>query len=46
MKTIFITGGSNGIGAATVKKFIEEGWNVGFMDINEEAANQLVAEIN
>ena len=29
MKTIFITGGSTGIGAASVKKFIAEGWNVG-----------------
>ena len=33
-KTVFITGGSTGIGAASVMKFINEGWNVGFMDIN------------
>lgn len=41
MKTVFITGGSTGIGAATVIKFIKEGWNVGFMDINVHAAEML-----
>ena len=45
MKTIFITGGSTGIGAATVRKFYQEGWNVGFMDLNETAAQQLVASL-
>lgn len=46
MKTIFITGGSTGIGAASVRKFIAEGWNVGFMDINTQAALALVEELN
>lgn len=46
MKTIFITGGSTGIGAAAVRKFIAEGWNVGFMDINPEAARQLADSID
>lgn len=46
MKTVFITGGSMGIGAANVHKFIKEGWNVGFMDIDVNAANQVVAQIN
>ena len=46
MKTVFITGGSTGIGAASVKKFIQQGWNVGFMDINEEAARERMEEIN
>lgn len=45
MKTIFITGGSTGIGAASVRKFVEEGWNVGFMDINVFEANKLMEEI-
>ena len=45
MKTIFITGGSTGIGAAAVRKFVAEGWNVGFMDINPDAAQKLVDEI-
>ena len=44
--TIFITGGSTGIGAATVRKFIQEGWNVGFMDINTEKAHALEQAIN
>lgn len=42
MKTIFITGGSTGIGAASVRKFIAEDWNVCFMDINAEEAGKLV----
>ena len=46
MKTIFITGGSTGIGAASIRKFIAEGWNVGFMDINTQAAHALVDELN
>lgn len=46
MKTIFITGGSTGIGAASLKKFVREGWNVGFMDINRQAAMQLMDEVN
>lgn len=46
MKTVFITGGSTGIGAASVMKFINEGWNVGFMDINVPAAEELQSHIN
>lgn len=34
-KTVFITGGASGIGAATVTKFLSEGWNVLFTDIQE-----------
>ncbi len=40
-KTIFITGGSTGIGQASVEKFHAMGWNVGFMDINVEAGQKL-----
>lgn len=46
MKTIFITGGSTGIGAASIRKFIKEGWNVCFMDINTEAAEKLQKDIS
>lgn len=46
MQTVFITGGSTGIGAATVSKFIKEGWNVGFMDINEDKAHELEQTLN
>ncbi len=46
IKTVFITGGSTGIGRAAVCKFIAEGWNVGFMDCNADAAAELSAELN
>lgn len=46
MKTVFITGGSTGIGAASVAKFIKEGWNVGFTDINVHAAEELQKRIH
>lgn len=46
MNTIFITGGSTGIGAASVRKFIQEGWNVGFMDVNVEKAQELEQSLN
>lgn len=42
MKTVFITGGSTGIGAASVAKFLSEGWQVSFMDTNVSAAETLV----
>lgn len=44
-KTVFLTGGSTGIGAACVKKFIDQGWNVGFMDINVPEAEKLIASV-
>lgn len=31
MKTVLITGASSGIGAATAKKFLSEGWHVGLL---------------
>lgn len=46
MKTIFITGGATGIGAATVKKFIDSQWNVSFMDIDSKNAEILITSIN
>ena len=45
MNTIFITGGSTGIGRAAVRKFAAEGWNVAFMDINDAQAQTLTDEI-
>lgn len=44
-KTVFITGGSKGIGRATVKKFYNEGYNVAFTDINKAKAEELIAEL-
>ena len=44
-KSVFITGGSRGIGAACVKRFAEEGWNVAFTyKENEEAASRVLKE--
>lgn len=45
MKTVFITGGSIGIGAATVRKFISQGWNVCFMDVHTREGRSLVAQL-
>jgi len=45
-KVIFITGGATGIGAAMVKAFIEQGALVSFIDTNEQAAKQLIKELN
>lgn len=45
-KTIFITGGSSGIGAATVCKFIYMDWNVAVFDYNPEMGQELVKSIN
>lgn len=44
-KSVFITGGSRGIGAACVKKFAEAGWNVAFTyKEQEEAASRVLKE--
>lgn len=45
MKTIFITGGALGIGAAVARKFHKEGWSVGLLDINETALTALAGEL-
>jgi NAD(P)-dependent dehydrogenase (short-subunit alcohol dehydrogenase family) len=44
-KTVFITGGGSGIGAAFTRGFAEQGARVGFVDIAEEASHALAAEI-
>lgn len=46
MKTVFITGGSTGIGAASVEKFITEGWNVAFMDVNVADGEKLTKKLD
>ena len=40
-KNILITGGASGIGKELVKAFAEQGSNVGFLDLNNEAGEQL-----
>jgi D-xylose 1-dehydrogenase len=44
-KTVFITGGGSGIGAAFTRGFAEQGARVGFVDIAEGASRALVGEI-
>jgi NAD(P)-dependent dehydrogenase (short-subunit alcohol dehydrogenase family) len=44
-KTVFITGGGSGIGAAFTRGFAEQGTRVGFVDIAEEASLALCAQI-
>jgi len=44
-KTVFITGGASGIGAAFTRAFAGQGARVGFVDIAEEASRALVAQI-
>ena len=44
-KTIFITGAASGIGAATARRFAQEGWFVGLFDIDVDGAHALAEEI-
>lgn len=44
-KNILITGGASGIGKELVKAFAEQGSNVGFLDLNNEAGEQLCKDI-
>ena len=40
-KTVLVTGGGTGIGATTVAAFVEQGSQVAFLDIQENASEQL-----
>jgi NAD(P)-dependent dehydrogenase (short-subunit alcohol dehydrogenase family) len=44
-KTVLITGGASGIGAAHVQQFCAQGSCVGFIDYNASAGEHLVDEI-
>lgn len=44
-RPVFITGGATGIGACLVEAFAAQGSIIGFVDINEEAGNQLAADV-
>lgn len=44
-KTIIVTGGANGIGLEVVHGIVEGGGKVAILDINEEAARQVVEEL-
>lgn len=45
-KTVFISGGATGIGAELVRAFSKQGARVGFVDIDEASAMQLIAELS
>ncbi len=44
-KTLFITGASSGIGAATARKAVASGWNVGLFARSEDKLKDLVADL-
>ncbi len=44
-RSVFVTGGGSGIGAALVRRFAGQSAKVGFVDIALEPSRQLVAEI-
>ncbi|MCB5198630.1 SDR family oxidoreductase [Loktanella sp. TSTF-M6] len=44
-KTLFITGASSGIGAATARKAVASGWNVGLFARSEDKLADLVNEL-
>ncbi len=44
-RVVFVTGGASGIGAATVAAFCAQGSKVSFVDIDENAAAGLIADV-
>lgn len=44
-KVVFISGGASGIGELIVRHFAEQGCKVGFVDIADDAARALIADI-
>jgi NAD(P)-dependent dehydrogenase (short-subunit alcohol dehydrogenase family) len=44
-KTFLVTGGSSGLGAATVRRLVNNGGNVVIADLNVEAGEQMAAEL-
>ncbi|KAJ5727500.1 short chain dehydrogenase [Penicillium malachiteum] len=45
-KTVLVTGGAEGIGAATVERFAYQGCQVLILDLNEEAAQRTIAHVS
>jgi NAD(P)-dependent dehydrogenase (short-subunit alcohol dehydrogenase family) len=43
---VLISGGASGIGEAIVRAFVAQGAKVGFLDIADDAANKLTAELS
>ena len=44
-KNVLITGGASGIGKELVQGFAEQGANVAFLDLNNDAGEQLSLDI-
>jgi len=44
-RTILITGGASGLGAATARRFVQEGANVVLLDMNTSAGEAMAAEL-
>jgi NAD(P)-dependent dehydrogenase (short-subunit alcohol dehydrogenase family) len=44
-KVLFVTGGASGLGAATARRFADEGAKVAIADINEEAAREYAGSL-
>jgi NAD(P)-dependent dehydrogenase (short-subunit alcohol dehydrogenase family) len=44
-KTVFVSGGGSGIGAAIVSRFADQGCRVAFCDIDDEASQALVVRL-
>jgi len=44
-RPVFITGGATGIGASLVEAFLAQGARVAFVDVDQEAAEQLCAQL-
>ena len=45
-RTVLVTGGANGIGAAIARRLAQEGCAVGILDLDTTSGEMLVAEIN
>jgi len=45
-KSVFITGGASGIGAAAVRRFARDGWHVTFLDTDARAAKDLISQVD
>lgn len=45
MKRVLITGGTSGMGLSATKLFLERGWRVMVVDLNEERGNDLIKQL-